>query len=132
MSITLQRESVSPSQAPPRQHTWPLRIIATSNLAGLSSKIFVFHAALSDDLIKGDVFEAVASVSQLMELPEDTPITGGDVIVPFYRLDRLEWFCHSAEEAEDLWNKIQEDVQDLVNNFRSKENLESSEVIVIT
>ncbi len=105
------------------QHVWPLRIIASSNDAAVSAKIFVFHAAVPNDTYSGDIFEAVASVQQLNELPEDS--AGLDVngeMCPYFRVDSLTFYARSAAEADDLWNEIISDVDDLTRNLQVNTN----------
>lgn len=113
------------------QHVWPLRIVATSSDADVSPKIFVFHAATSTDMYDGDVFEAVASVQQLQEIPEDS--AGFDVngeMCPYFRVDSLTFYARSAVEADDLWHEIVSDVDDLVRNLQVNTN--TSETYIST
>lgn len=131
MSYTVTRLTVPPTDAPAGQHTWPLRVEVTGSHEGFGPKVFVYHAALKDDFFKGDTFECVASVSQMLEVPEDAAVAalpdGG--IVNMYRLASVEVFCHSAVEADELWAKIQEDIEDLTLNISSAGTLEPSEVV---
>lgn len=123
MSVDLTRNSVIPveGQSLYSQHVWPLKVVAdAAEEPGLSSKIFVYHASGVADPFQGDVFECVASVSQMGEVPEDAPGVDADGNnVPYYRKDTLEFACRSAEEADDLWTKIQAHVLDLVQNHRA-------------
>lgn len=122
--IDLQRASIQKEEFEGR-HVWPLRITATSSQAGLSSKIFVFHAALGDDPYEGDVFEAVASVQQMQDLPEDQ--AGSDTngeLVPYYRSDTLTFYARSPYEADNLWDDIIDDVDDLTRNWAALSNLQ--------
>lgn len=100
------------------QHVWPLTITAESEDVSLSSKIFVFHASMGDDMYVGDTFEAVASVQQMQELPEDAP--GLDVngeAVPYYRVATFTFYARTPAEADQLWDAIIEDVDDLTRNW---------------
>lgn len=124
MAITLTRSKVTPEVVSGAQHVWPLRVTAVSSLSGLPSEIFVYHANMDSDQINDlDIFECVASVPQLDEIgtaavpanPDADPPTDA---IPYYRSATLEFGCRSAREAWELWMKIQEDVQDLVDNFR--------------
>jgi hypothetical protein len=116
------------------RHVWPLQVTAVSQEEGLSSKMFVYHAEMQDDPYQGDVFECVASVQQMTELPEDEPGTGQDGnMIPYYRTDTLLFHCRSTEEAEDLWEKVQADVKDLLQNFMAlTSGLQTQETVTIT
>ena len=128
-SIELTREIVKPAKDPIRKHVWPVRITAKGS--GIDSKIFVYHAAMDDDPLLGDIFEAVASVLQLNEVPPDKPATLDGVVIPFYRLSVLEYDARSAEQAEHIWAVVQEDADDLSKNFDSAKNLEGIEVVIV-
>lgn len=135
--LTLTRASLRAIDAPPRQHCWPLEVTAVSTYGDLDSHIFVYHAGIGFDpgsAIPGSVFECVASLPQLQEIPVNNigedPITGDPV--PFYRSDTLLFYCRSAVEAESLWEKIEVDVRALVANYLAAQVLEDIEVVVIS
>lgn len=132
MSITLQKEALA--QPFNGQSSWPLRVTAISSDPRLSSAIFVYHASMKDDPYEGDIFEAVASVSQMLELPEEAGIAEdcNGKKIPYYRLSKLEFFCHSAWEMEDLWQKIQGDTNDLVRNFYAFNRMQPAESVTFT
>lgn len=133
MSYTITRSSLPAVSVPQRQHTWPLQVVVTGSHGDYGPKVFVYHAAMGDDPYKGDRCECVASVSQMLETPEDAA-TASDAdgrIIPFYRLASGLFLCHSAVEAEELWAKVQEDIADLVENLSSAGLLASSEVVVL-
>jgi hypothetical protein len=116
------------------RHSWPLKIVAVSTVAGLSSKMFVYHAAMGVDDFDGDVFECVASLSQMTELPPDHAAASsgeGDEVVPYYRTDTVNFICRCADEADELWEKIQGDVQDLLANHRAAQQLDVIETATI-
>lgn len=132
--IRLTRESLTEdiTSASP-QHVWPLKITATSLDEAVSSAIFVLHAAAGDDLYCGDVFEAVASVSQMEDLPENNP--GYDVdgsFCPYYRKNAITFIARSYSEAEELWDSIVEDVDDLTRNMKALADTQQIEVHVST
>ncbi len=107
------------------QHVWPLKITANSIQAGLSSSIFVFHASLDADPYEGDVFEAIASVQQMTEIPENAPaVDSNGELCPYYRSNTLTFYARSPAEAEDLWNDILEDVDDLTRNWAALTSLQ--------
>lgn len=135
MSIELTRSSVIPVEDEVlSQHVWPLSVTAVSNQNGLSSKIFVYHAEDGDDPFMGDIFECVASVQQMTEIPEDQPGIGEDGNnIPYFRKDTLLFHCRSASQADDLWVKIQADVKDLLQNYLAlTSGLQTTETVTIT
>lgn len=116
--ITLIKKGTDPNELPGglQRHSWPLVVEASGNL--IPSEIFVWHAAVSLDVVPADVFEAVASVHQLETLPtEHRRIKSGGEVDVFYRTRRLELACRSAEEAARVWKIIQADVRQLVLNW---------------
>lgn len=99
-------------------HVWPIRIVSTSSNPAVSPKIFVFLASTEDDAYEGDVFESVASLQQLRYIPEDNAgVDANGEICPYYRTNTLTFCARSETEAEDLWNKIASNVDDLVRNL---------------
>jgi hypothetical protein len=117
--ITLTRAASAPLPAEQDQPT--LRITAVSSDPEIPSAIFVYHADASAAAgVVGDLFECVASLSQLYDLLEN-PGEGR----PFYRKNQLEFVCRSYPEAEELWEKIREDVRELVENIKASRNLQN-------
>jgi hypothetical protein len=119
---------------------WPLTVQALGT--GMPSEIFVYQIVPPTNQLPGDRYQCVASVSQLSELPllagpdtnkapakpkltaKYTKLKNFDI--PFYRSASAEFICHTACEAQDLWNMIQCDVQRLVDNFNACQNLVNS------
>ena len=130
MSLTLTR-SVASEEKISNQHVWPLRVSAASSTAGLDPEIFVYHAEVSGNLLAGDLFECVASVSQMSDLGLTADFVS-DPAVPYYRSDSLEFFCRSESELESLWKKIQQDAKELLDNFNSFNNISAEETVEIT
>jgi hypothetical protein len=88
---------------------------------------------MGDDPYQGDVFECVASIQQMSEIPEDAPGVGeGGNLVPYYRKDVLTFYCRNSEQADSLWEKVQADVRDLLRNHRAMQNLLTSETVTIS
>lgn len=130
MSYTLTRQSVAAIHYDDcNRHVWPLLVTATSSNT-LSAKIFVYHAQKLQGTDTSDVFECVASVQQLRDLPADQPVANPPT--PYYRKSSLEVHCRSPQEAEELWVEIQKDVQDLLNNEASRAHLAASETVILT
>lgn len=116
-------------------HTFPFKVTVTASSGeAMSPKIFVYHA---NSMVKGeasdaDLFEAVASVHQLMELPPDKPAYDPalpDKYYPYYRTSVLLFHCRSEEEAEELWLKVQEDIGDLTRSFAAATALRVVEAV---
>lgn len=137
MAITLTRETVIPVVVSGDQHVWPLQVTAVSDTEDLPSEIFVYHSNMDDDQINNlDIFECVASVEQLDEIDTapieaDPDVDPPVLAVPYYRSDTLMFGCRSAQEAAELWAKIQEDVADLHNNFLYYAQLQTEDTVVI-
>lgn len=93
-----------------------MQVSVVSSVTGLISKILVMH---SEAGINGaDIFSCVASLPQVQELPEDQVGVEGSDGYPFYLVDSVEFVAYTIEELDDLWDKIVEDAQDLLDNFR--------------
>lgn len=129
-NIQLVRSSL-PAQLD-NQHTWPLEVTSVS-LGAMPSEIFVYHKGQAGvtAAYAGDVFECVASVHQLSEIGLAPSLLPDGKEVPYYRSAVLKFDCRSAEEADDLWNKIIEDTVDLVNNYLAAADLVVSSTINI-
>lgn len=139
MSIELTRSSLNSEHfVAGDRHTWPIRIVATSNLEGLPSEIFVWHVGAADsvtdlDPYPGDLFECIASVHQLSSIPANDPETPGpDSQNPFYRTNVLFFHCLSLKDADELWANVQDDVLDLIENWQAAQNLVDDETVTIT
>ena len=131
MSISIVREGITEAITPERQHNWVMKLTSTSNEAGLDANVFVYHAALNGDTIEGDTFECIASAQQMSELPVGVATSTSDTtLIPYYRTNIASVFCRSEQEAEDTFAAIIEDVNDLIRNFRSFSNLNTSETVV--
>jgi len=133
MSLTLTRQSVTDQAAVGNQHVWPLGVTAVSTTDGLASEIFVYHAAMGDDPVNSlDLFECVASLPQMYEIGLSPILHEGEYSVPYYRSSIATFACRSAEDADSLWVKIQDDATDLHNNFNYFESLSTEETVVIS
>jgi hypothetical protein len=124
--ISIQLTKTEPSAAPEQPHVWPLRVVAVAT--GRDSAIFVYRAGEAD---VGDVFECVASVAQMDELPKaGAAKLEENLQIPFFRKNELIFNCRSIVERAQLWKKIQAHVQLLVDNLNASENLISTPDIV--
>jgi len=98
---------------------WVLKVKATSNNPEIPSSIFVYHAAMNDDLYEGDVFEAICSNNQLDELPDKEALASIEgKVIPYYRSDEIECLVNTPRDVAELWADIVEDVQELNDQFQ--------------
>lgn len=123
--FTLVRESVAPVDVVSLQHSWPVRITATSN--GDPAPIFVYHTAAAP-LGDRDFFSCIASAMQMTELPEGSGAAG----VPFYRVHQMLVQCRSEQHAYELFTKVKRDVQLLADNLALVDALQEMETVTIT
>lgn len=123
MALTLTRNALDWEDSEAGQHVWPLLVSAVSD-DDLTSNIFVYHELPDDEV--SSVFECVASLPQLSEIGL-TPSTN----TPYFRQDSLRFDCRSPEEAQDLWERVEQDVRDLVWNYQWAEGLSLSEQVVV-
>jgi len=124
--INLVRSAADPlAFAGAHRHSWPVEITATTAENTISPKIFVYQAAAGRAQVAA--FSCVASINQMLDLPEDGPTAGS----PYFRRDVLEVLCRSAAEAEELWVKVCDDVNDLVANYTAAQALLNSATATI-
>jgi hypothetical protein len=101
----------------------------------MTPKVFIYHRG-PVDLETGefqDIYEAVASPAQLDEIPPDKPYTpeGSATQIPYFRTDTLQFVTRTREELAYLWQLVQDDVQQLVNDVNSFEELDIVETVPI-
>lgn len=114
------------------QHAWGLKITALGS-GGAPSDIFVYQRAKAGDT-RGDLFVAVASVSQLQELGVNEPALPEDPAeqMPYYRRSEAVFVCRHADEADETWDKVEGDVQALVANLTAAETFSEVAKVDIT
>jgi hypothetical protein len=121
-------DTANPAQ---NQHVWPLKVVALG-VEGAPSEVFVFSRAKVGDPL-GDVFQCVTSVPQLDELPTSAPtIVDETVQIPFYRQSEASFNCRTAEEADTVWQTIQDDVYSLLRNLESVDDLAAVVAVDVT
>lgn len=106
---------------------YAMTLTVTSTFQGLEAEIFVFHQGAG--LNSTDIFKAVASLSQMADLPKNAPATVGECQTGFYRLSSLTFVDTHPEALQALWEIIQEDVQQLVNDYKDTLNLQEVETV---
>jgi hypothetical protein len=106
------------------RHQWPVKITAT-NVDNTAAKIFVYQEATGGYGL--DFFSCVASALQMYALPEDAAGSDG----PFYRGAVLEVLCNTADAATEFYKKVEDAVQDLVDNIAGAQTLTIQREIII-
>jgi hypothetical protein len=130
MPITLTFEQVDPQEL--QNGSWPLRVSASSDIEGLDSSIFVYHAQNALQTTPGDICEAVASIIQMNEIPIDEPGNIDGVIIPYYRKDSAEFHFHTSEALEEGIEIIKEDVKSLIKQHEMFDRISETQVEVIS
>lgn len=107
---------------------WPLIVEASTDSENEDANVFVYHAgeqALGDDsgIRYGDTFNNVASVQDMLVIPIGATVElseelmSKDKNIPYYRTNKVELSCYSADEAERTWDIIKRDVRALVRGL---------------
>jgi hypothetical protein len=130
MPITLTFEQVDPQEI--QNGSWPLRVTASSDVEGLDSSIFVYHAQNELQTTPGDICEAVASIIQMNEVPIDEPGTINGILIPFYRKDSAEFHFPTAEALADGIEIIKEDTFRLIRQHEMFDLISETQVEVIS
>lgn len=115
---SIQLTKTEPSAGAEQPHVWPLRVAAVAT--GGDSAIFVYRAGEAN---LGDLFECVASVAQMDELPKaGAAKLEENLQIPFFRKNEVVFNCRSVVERAQLWEKIQAHVQMLVDNLNATQS----------
>lgn len=130
MAITLTFEAVPTQEI--GKLSWPLRVTAESSTMGLDSKIFVYHAQGSTEALPGDMCEAVASIVQMNELPEDNPSEIDGEPIPFYRKDYAEFHFQNSDALDEAVEIIKEDTAKLLHAFNTFNLIQVEQVFEIS
>ena len=94
------------------RRVWTLK--AKAEGTGIPSEIFVYHVDQQSVPIAGDKFECVATVNQIYELPVDQGVILTETrTIPYYRSSEFQVVLRSAEEAEIVWQQLQQQLQQL-------------------
>jgi hypothetical protein len=113
-----------------QQHVWPIKIVA-EGLNGAPSAVFVYARAKDGDK-QGDVFQCMVSVPQLEEISTVGPVVIDTTTqTPFYRTNIAQFVTRSPEEADEVWNSLLEDAQNLALNLDAVADLESMVVVEV-
>jgi hypothetical protein len=129
MGITLTFDAIDDNEI--GKLSWPLRVSASSDVEGLDSNIFVFHAQSVEAATPGDMCEAVASIVQMNELPVDEPTEIDGFPIPFYRKSEAEFHFHTSDALDEAIEIIKEDTASLLRAFRTFELIQEQQVVII-
>jgi len=98
---------------------------AQSPTPGIDAEVFVLHRQADGN----DYFSCIASLPQMSALPAGAPASLQE---PFFRVDSIVIDSESATHAEELWEDIQQHVQELVHNYRASLVLTPEETVTIS
>lgn len=120
-----------------QQQAYAVRlVITTSDEPNFPAKTLVFHAEQPGVDDSRAWFEAVASPSQLAELPVDEPAApaSGEIQNPFFRLDEVTVIERHPDDLQKFVDDIVEELTLLQANLIDLANMNDTptEVIVIT
>lgn len=91
---------------------------------GMGPKVFVYHQPVGTDAY----FSCVASLPQMADLPEDAAVNPEQ---PYFRSSSLVLDFRSESLALKFWDKVQEDVRELVADYKASMALPDSTTITI-
>lgn len=75
-------------------------------------------------------FGGICTVEDLERYPENAPNLSDSP--PTFRLDYLDYVLHSAQQAKELWDIIQADIQQLIDSLDAMDDLEMLAPVVLT
>lgn len=105
-------------------HVWYLSVTAVDD-QDQPVKLLVFHRTTDDT---PDYFAAIASTLNMVEYPEDA----AQANQPLYRIHQADIPTRSPKHLLELRDKIEEAVQDLVDNTNALANLPVAQTVEIT
>lgn len=131
MSYLLIRETVQPIDVGGFA-AWAVKLTVTSTDAvKYPPKALVFQAENPADPETRGWFTAVATPSQLLEYPEDTPANVvGQVQQPYYRKDWVQLVGRNPSDIEDLVRAVYEELDFLKRNQDALERMAPAEILL--
>lgn len=114
--INLEKEYLTADPSIPGLNV--ISVTATADEPGLDDAIFVYRTISDTNPMPGDIFQCVASYSQVQELPIDTPETVDGVLIPDYRVATAKFVTTDPSDFEEIWAIIQSDTALLINQAR--------------
>lgn len=131
MSFTVTRKSLKGATFQ-GQHSWPLEATVVSTGGSPPPEIFVYKTGQDGQAAyAGDVFENIASVHDMAEYGLQPTHMENGKFVPFYRRSDLIFHCRDANEADNLWTDILEDIKALLKNQAALASLGVEEVVIL-
>jgi len=125
--IKLTRSETDADAAVINRHQWPVAYTAVFTADNSPARIFVMQASPDPDVF-ADSLSCIANAIQMTDLPEDAVATGS----PFYRIASVTKLCRSALAATEFIEKVEDAVQDLVDNLTSAATLSVASEVTIT
>jgi len=103
-------------------------VVTVTSAYWMSSSIFVFRrfSAGAGETEPRDEFTNVASPADMEEYPENAPNETGR---PFFRLSSADLVLRNLEDANEVWEYIQEEVAALVTGLDRMDDLELQEEV---
>lgn len=124
MSFTVTRKSLQ-EKTFQGQHTWPLEVQVVSTDGSFPAEIFCYRRGQEGQAaFAGDVFTNVASILDMSEMGLQPALLEGGKMQPCFRKDTLLFDCRSPSEADQLFEDVLEDIQDLLRNAEAKTRLQ--------
>ena len=99
---------------------------------GYKANILVLRlSGLGFDPVQGDVFVKVADVSDLYELANEENFqqmnnNSDEYKTSYYRVNKITLACRSEEEVNHVWEGMQSEVKQFINNFNLQYQLETA------
>jgi hypothetical protein len=113
------------------QHAWPLTVVASG--VNMPDEVFVYRANGTADAVEGDTFHNVASVHDLYEFPKEGNIHQDETTrIPYYRRNEVNFMLRNPKEIDYIWNEIQADVTELIENYALDDSLKSAGSVEIS
>ncbi len=123
-SITLQKRS---TVVDTRTGNMLLVIEATAS-EDMPKEVFVNQRLVQADNKFEDVFAAVATPVQLEDFATLCPNAG----THYFRKEKVELVCFSAEYAQEVWETIEAEVAMLVQDLNDMDELSEAQTVVIS
>ena len=101
---------------------WPLKVTAVVTDSDLPPEIFVYHCGMTA-YPENDVFECVASIVQIEQLPTTRPTGDALLVQPYYRQADVTIYCAYAQQAADVWEELKVEADILASEWARAQDL---------
>ena len=104
-------------------------VIEVDEVCNVSENIFLYRVAFPNPETGESMsrFEAVCSPADLEQYPIGEPEDGGSL----YRLSAADLLFRSVNAADETWDSIRGDVEELVNTLNAMDNMLLVDTVVI-